>query len=166
VDFTSITASVTGDTVWAFGSSGIIYRNMNYTSWERYSKGSTNDNTGGTYRTSKGYMVGKGGDARMFDDGAVPDTTVGISVNVISMFNVFPNPSSDMVTIKGYANNDEKLVIELRDMNGRKVETITNTHVTGDYNLSYNVSKLRQATYFVHVNQGPKTWVHRLVVVR
>jgi photosystem II stability/assembly factor-like uncharacterized protein len=168
VNFVSIASTRTGDTAWAASNSGVIYKTTNRgVSWARFSKGSTNDNTGSTYRSSRGYITGKGGDLRMFQGN--PDTT-NISVNDISSveheLSIYPNPAKDVVTISFDVDGAQPVTMKIVDVQGRVVIRKTTENAFDSYEKTISVSTLKPGVYFVHIETGSENIVSRFVITR
>lgn len=172
VNFTSITAS--GDSAWAVANSGIVYWSDDAgQSWMRYSVGSTTDLKAITYvksggkaaSSSKGYIGGKGGDGRMIGS-SEEDTATTIRQTVIAKnkFMVYPNPAQDVIYLETSFEKTEKVVVQLRDMNGNLVKTVTDAEMGGNYRETIDVSSLSSGVYFVHILEGDKFWVRKVVV--
>lgn len=173
VNFSSVTA--VGDSAWAVSNSGIIYwsddAGMN---WMRYSVGSTTDLSGISYvksggkaaSSSRGYISGKGGDGRMIGSDNPEDTTTVIyqTVQAKNNFLVYPNPAQDIIYLETALDKEEMLSIQMRDMNGNLVKLIKEAEVTGFYREQLDVSNLSSGIYFVHILQGEKSWVRKVVI--
>lgn len=166
VDFTSVTATVYGDTAWAVSNSGVIYKTENGGStWVRYSKGSTNDNTGATFKSTRGYVSGKGGDLKTFGSGIDTTTAIKKIIADVAGFRFYPNPARELVTIESYASDSEIITITLRDMNGRVVSMPVSENANGDFKTTISTTELTSGVYFIHVLKGSTSFVQRLVVV-
>lgn len=172
VNFSGVTAS--GDSAWAVSNSGIVYWSDDAgMTWMRYSVGTTTDLSGITYvksggkaaSSSRGYISGKGGDGRAIGSD-VEDTTTVIRETVLAKNNflIYPNPAQDIIYLETALDKAESVVIQLRDINGHLVKTITDTEVSGFYREQVDVSALASGVYFVHVLQGDKFWVRKVVV--
>lgn len=169
VSFTSVAVSRTGDTAWAVSNSGVIYKSTNKGStWGRYSKGSTNDNTGATYKSTRGYVGGKGGDLKMFDAGA-DTSSIGIKENISigSNFELYPNPSSDRFTFSFDISGTSDVSYYICDINGRRVSPmIEKENNAGSFYSTVSVADLRQGIYFLHVSTAGGEFVHKVIVTR
>lgn len=168
VNFSAVAVSKSGDTAWAVSNSGVIYRTTNKgQSWGRYSKGSTNDNTNATYRTSRGYITGKGGDLRTYDGGM--DTTV-ISVRELKGFesaiNLYPNPAGQQVTLEFEMEESGDVDVRVLDINGRTVIGHIANRYSGFYRKTIQTGALKPGVYFVHVRTDNNEAVLRLLIAR
>lgn len=166
VDFTSVTSTMHGDTAWAVSNSGVIYKTENGgTTWVRYSKGSTNDNTGVTYRMSRGYITGKGGDLKTFQGGIDTTTAIRKIVADVAGFRFYPNPANEQITIESELADSDIIQVSVKDINGRLVAAPAEERVNREYRKVISVSTLAPGTYFIHVTKGNTSFVQKLVVV-
>ncbi len=168
VSFSSVAVSRTGDTAWAASNSGVIYRTTNRgQSWGRYSKGSTNDNTNATYRTSRGYITGKGGDLITFE-GDLDSAAIGVRelMNSSELFVIYPNPASASVTIDGQCESCHEVSVSVYDMHGRLVIPVKTESVSGMYRKVIPVQHLEAGVYFIHIESDVNSTVHRVVIAR
>jgi len=100
------------------------------------------DNTGSTGSVSQGVQQA----FEIFSVG-INETTLNISASV------YPNPTNDNLTLQVPDFNNEKLIYQLFDVQGRLVESKPITAEKTQINMSY----LPSATYLVYVSQNNKT---------
>lgn len=75
--------------------------------------------------------------------------------------NIFPNPTTDFLTLEISQFNHENLQFHLIDLNGKaiQVEQIVSSNTLIDMN------QLRAATYFVHITQN-NTIIHTFKIIK
>ncbi len=82
-----------------------------------------------------------------------------------SFITVFPNPAKDEATIKLSLDNNEKVTINICDVQGKKViAAIVKNLEKGERELSVNTANLQNGEYFIQVNSGAKTTTIKMVV--
>ena len=87
-------------------------------------------------------------------------SNVGIEDVEATAVSVMPNPATDMVTVSGIKTGT---VVTLVDINGRAL--MSNKLTDSDsQTLTMDVSALTSGVYFVHINDGAATAVHKLIV--
>lgn len=75
---------------------------------------------------------------------------------------VFPNPTSDEISISMIVEESVDLEITLFDIQGRKVQTLyREANFSGDLNISRNISDLANGTYIARVS-GSENGVLRM----
>ena len=168
VDFNSI--ETRSDTAWATGSGGIVYKTVdNGTNWIRYSVGYTDDQsqlrvTGG----GKGHVVGASGNGRYFnntDSIGIP-TSISNNMTVFNTFDLYPNPTKDQVTISGYLSMTEKMIIDVKDVEGRSIKQLIDTEFSGQYAENINTYGFIPGIYFIHIQIGSKSMVKKLIIMK
>jgi PKD repeat protein len=167
IDFNSVEA-VAPDSAWATGTNGIVYTTTdNGANWIRYSVGYTADQDEIIVTNGKGHVTGQGGNGRNFGEGrsAISVNTPEI-ISAINNFNVSPNPANDAFTISATLSDVENLTIEIKDASGKLIEHIVNSNVSGKFSKSITTENYRQGVYFIHIREGEKSWVQKLVIVK
>lgn len=184
VNFTSI--AISGDSAWAVGNDGIIYKSFDAgITWIRNSIGVQNDLNAITFYgeeqlrrmgidenaraqgSNRGYVVGAGGVARLFGN---PIDTTENSSNIIelnnfnNLFNVYPVPAINEITIEGTLKQRGLLNITLKDMYGSTVKVINTQNENGNIIKHISVSDLASGIYFIHIDSPNQQSVHRIVV--
>jgi len=90
------------------------------------------------------------------------DSTVAIkNVNVIA-FNVYPNPTTDVINVKIETKNNASTSVELVDVLGR----IVDTKIVKNNFTSFNVSKLNAGVYLVNVISEGNSIATTTVIVK
>jgi PKD repeat protein len=184
VNFTSV--AISGDSAWAVGNGGIIYKSFDAgITWIRNSIGVQNDLNAITFygeeqlrrmgidetqraqSNNRGYVVGKGGVARLFGN---PIDTTGNSTDIIELsnfnvlFKVYPVPAINDITIEGKLKQEGLLNITLKDMYGATVKVINAQKENGNIIKRISVSDLASGIYFIHIDSPEQQSVHRIVV--
>lgn len=86
---------------------------------------------------------GSSGDAIFLEQKVVSASTVGITENLKQVINVYPNPTTDYISLNGLTN---KAQVEIYDSVGKQVMR-TNVKPTGQI----NVQRLPRGNYFVKI---------------
>jgi photosystem II stability/assembly factor-like uncharacterized protein len=157
--------SVTGikDTAWACATDGIIYETRDGgNSWVRYSVGDTETNNGIVFRTSRGLVVRNGGKGRVFGS---EGTGLSEKIYVPNQLLIFPNPSQQLVTLKGKFEKTNYVSFIIKDVEGKTVMNLPKQSVLhGELNYSFNINSLMNGIYFVFVEDGVNSYVKKLIV--
>lgn len=99
-------------------------------------------------------------DATLVLSSEQPDETVNVPTIDLAATVIYPNPVSDLLTIKLPQSPEAKTTASIVDALGRTV--MTNELTTAQTSLS--VSELRKGVYFVKINSGTNTTTQRIVV--
>ena len=101
-------------------------------------------------------------------DGAVKTLGIGVYDNKKYFpTEVFPNPSDDQITFKYYVRFTDKVLIQVYDVLGRKIEDITPEQTANGENRHIWTHSLEQGVYFYSVLvNGKKDSVGKFVVER
>lgn len=80
---------------------------------------------------------------------------------------ITPNPAKHDIILSFESENDTKLEISILDMTGRVVYSVTANAVTGLNNVTIDITnKVSNGTYFVKINNGTKSSVKQVVIVK
>ena len=93
--------------------------------------------------------------------------TAGIArlQNTPSVFNVYPNPAADLVSISTELKETANLLIDVTDIAGKQVAIISDEKQTsGMLTKQFNTAVLPNGIYFVRVNINGTTTTQRLAV--
>jgi hypothetical protein len=83
-----------------------------------------------------------------------------------SFAKLYPNPTSDMVTVDMTLTKDEKVVINVLDVNGKlALAGVEKDLHAGEQQMNINTSGLQNGVYFVQVTAGSITTKMKLVVM-
>ena len=88
---------------------------------------------------------------------SVRDLFGGYSAGLVEINNVIPNPIKDFINMNIEVKQEANLIIQLFDLNGRKIGTLDNRYFTiGNYSISYpvNVYSLNSGSYILSINSG------------
>ncbi|ASS50312.1 MAG: hypothetical protein A3D31_12150 [Candidatus Fluviicola riflensis] len=76
-------------------------------------------------------------------------SAAGLDENVSVSFNVFPNPSADVVIVQAFGAHSSDIAVELWDMNGKLIQT--QTILQGSTICYFPVAELQSGRYIIHV---------------
>lgn len=94
---------------------------------------------------------------------------VGISTleKTGSFVSLFPNPAKDEATINITLENNEEVVINVFDIQGKKVmASVEKSLEKGENKINLNTSALKNGEYFVQINSSTKTTSIKMIVIR
>ncbi|MFN5845295.1 MAG: YHYH protein [Flavobacteriia bacterium] len=77
-------------------------------------------------------------------------------------FNIFPNPSADILIVQSSGLNEKNIIAELADATGNTIQTQTINQ--GSTICYFNVSTLYSGTYFIKINTGAQTTSYTVVI--
>ncbi len=77
-------------------------------------------------------------------------------------FNIFPNPTADVLVVQSSGLQEQNIVVELVDLTGKTVQT--QTIYQGSTICHFNVSTLYSGTYFIKINNGSSTTSYSVVI--
>lgn len=166
IDFNSVEA-VDPDSAWAAGTNGIVYTTIdNGSTWVRYSVGHTATQDEIIVQGGKGHIVGQGGNGRNFGEGRSMITGNTSIQKAINNFNVYPNPTREVFTISAVLSEFENLTVEIKGSDGKLIECIVNSTLSGKYTTTISTEHYRQGVYFIHIKEGEKSWIQKLVIIK
>lgn len=84
----------------------------------------------------------------------------------VSEFKVFPNPTSDFVSIKLDLNEATDVMIDIADVNGKQVAVVTNETISGTFVKQIPTFSLANGTYLVRLKLGEKSYAQNLTIAR
>jgi uncharacterized protein (DUF1501 family) len=95
----------------------------------------------------------------------------GVQENFIndrfSLFDCYPNPAQERVTIPFKINNTNTVLISLMDLQGRIVKNLLNDEKeAGDHQVEFSVSDLNPGTYLYQLKSGFFEQTKKLIVIR
>lgn len=95
----------------------------------------------------------------------LPNLTNLKKVALESDFNIFPNPTKDLVTIAFNLSKAQRVSFTLFDAMGSKVKELTSTYFAlGKQSFQYNLNHLPSGTYYLKINFEDRE-VNKLIVV-
>ncbi|MFN5148904.1 MAG: YHYH protein [Flavobacteriia bacterium] len=77
-------------------------------------------------------------------------------------FNIFPNPSADILIVQSSGLIEKNIIAELADATGNTIQTQTINQ--GSTICYFNVSTLYSGTYFIKINTGAQTTSYTVVI--
>ena len=99
--------------------------------------------------------VGDFGSAIAYNNSFRHDSSLGLGDNEISLFSIYPNPTSDVVNF----NSINELQIDVTDINGKRI-----MNKTISPNGQLDISNLNSGIYFVTATDGINSNVEKLIV--
>ncbi len=86
--------------------------------------------------------------------------------NIVSTFNVFPNPANEKITITIDLKQSSTLMIDIIDIAGKQVALVMNEKQTGILTKEFNISALPSGNYLVRLQVNGKSVTQKLDIVR
>ena len=109
----------------------------------------------------------KGGNNFYIDDINVYNDNVGFEENIndYTNLNIYPNPVNDNAVISFALISRKDVKINLYDVLGRNIETISQgTLEEGDHQINFSKKMLHSGIYFLHLNINNNTIVKPVVI--
>ncbi len=97
-----------------------------------------------------------------------PDETTGVieSNHVLAGTTVYPNPTTNSVTITLSLTRSARVNFELTDMYGREVKPMMHQQLdAGSNNLQLDVGGLARGYYFLSITSGQQMVTKKLILV-
>jgi len=96
--------------------------------------------------------------------GAEPTSVV--SADASSYIRMYPNPTSDKVTVAMTVRKDEEVAVSIIDMQGREVmKPVIKSYKAGEHTVTLNTEHLHSGLYFIKVSSGPAYTNMKLVIM-
>ncbi len=94
------------------------------------------------------------------------NTTGILNINSTSVFaTLYPNPTDDEVTVKLSLEKNERVAIDVFDLQGKIVSSFKEKELEkGDQKITFNISSLKSGLYIVQVKSGGKLTKMEMVV--
>ena len=107
-------------------------------------------------------------DAENFYDGAIIDNfvienTLGLNQNSLSDFNVYPNPTSNDITITFNSYSNENVNLSLYDVQGRLITSSKVASVVGDFNYNLAMESVPTGFYLLKISQGNLNYTTKVI---
>ena len=100
-----------------------------------------------------------------YSDITICRNTIGIKGNSkVNTFSIYPNPSNGMVTIESSGYNNNRVEIEVLDLNGRTVASSLVLNGTAPSRELIDLSDVAKGIYFVSIIDGESRLVEKLVI--
>ncbi|MCH2216795.1 MAG: S8 family serine peptidase [Flavobacteriales bacterium] len=93
-------------------------------------------------------------------------TTVGTSSFELSNFSLYPNPSQGMISIRFESRDDNPVDIQVFDFQGRRMFAKKFDAVNAIFNQNIHIGNLANGVYLVRINQGDRTIVKNVMVLK
>jgi len=90
------------------------------------------------------------------------------SAGFVEINNVLPNPVKDVINMNLEVKQESNLIIQLFDLNGRKIATLDNRYFTiGNFSISYPINGyyLNSGSYILSINSGNSFDFHIIKVI-
>ena len=87
------------------------------------------------------------------------------SDNLDGLFNIYPNPASDLITLK-YDEPERELLIRIIDMNGKEIRMPFIEAPSGSGLWNLDISQLKPGMYCILVSNGETVMAQKLTKVR
>ncbi len=85
----------------------------------------------------------------------IAESTIQESQNLANL-NVFPNPTENLVSIEFELTETKDVSIEIKNVLGQTIKTISNSFTTGNNKIEIDVSKFSSGIYFVQIQSENK----------
>ena len=83
------------------------------------------------------------------------------------LLSIYPNPFNPITTISYSISQFMGITITIYDINGRELETLINTNLNpGNYSLNWNASHYPSGVYFIRMDSGESTKIHKVALVK
>ncbi len=82
---------------------------------------------------------------------------------LVSSFNIFPNPSNGLVNVAYTINSDKNLKLSIYNSIGEEVIVNSNALSAGNYSQTLDFSTLNSGTYFIRFSDGKKSFTKAVV---
>lgn len=92
------------------------------------------------------------------------ESTLGISETEIGVVSMYPNPSSDMVTLEFPSNISDSYEIRIYNDLGQSIKVIDRASFSGRSEVILDFSKYESGLYFVNIQIGDQTTVKKLLI--
>lgn len=96
-------------------------------------------------------------------DGTVEEIEIPVDVESVG-FKMYPNPTSNLVTVEVAMTAEQEVTISIDDLAGRTTMQQNRTMTKGDNMMRFDVSDLPTGMYYVRVKNGDKIEARKLVV--
>lgn len=94
----------------------------------------------------------------------IPISTGIKDVEKIENLALFPNPTSDGLTMDFYSNEQQNVKIVVTDLLSKTMVNITKEVIAGDNRIQLSIKNFTSGTYFVNVISSEKNMVRKVVV--
>lgn len=96
---------------------------------------------------------------------AVVDVTTGIqNANASATFELFPNPTEGLVTIKSDETTGGKVSLQVVDVTGKELLSRIDDDMKQGKEIQLDLSQLPKGIYFLNIESGANTLQHKVVI--
>ncbi len=88
----------------------------------------------------------------------------GIESQNLTDIQIFPNPTSDYLTVEIDAISTTQVSLELKDIEGRKVQNISELCTVGKNSFGFDLRGLANGLYLLQISNSEKTVTHKIMV--
>ena len=93
-------------------------------------------------------------------------TEMNKTINLKSIFNIYPNPANDMLTIQFASDENSEIAVSLLDIFGRKVYNSDFIYsFAGNINQEINVTSLTQGIYFIQISDKNNLLLSQKIII-
>lgn len=128
------------------------------------------------------YVTGDMGGSNLFGDNSIDETDGGVfvikmidhdaSTSAIkdssqpsSEFNVYPNPSTNVINVTYSSNNNiSALKLEIKNIIGQVIYSTDTSSINSEFKKSIDLSTQNKGTYFIEINADNKREVKRIIL--
>ncbi|MBU3676114.1 MAG: T9SS type A sorting domain-containing protein [Chitinophagaceae bacterium] len=152
-DFYSVRIQKAGDTLWGGTSTTLNSTTFNSLSQNTkyYFKVRTKCLANTTINANSEFTV-----VDSFTTPYIKPTPSLIFNDINAGWSVYPNPTQDVVNVQFVSPEDATITINLMDMTGRLVKTVTASAIMGSNLIDVNMSEFVNGVYTLHVIQNDK----------
>ncbi len=104
-------------------------------------------------------------------NGWLPNQVINLVANVASAdsfelrnFSIYPNPSNGVINIKFERESEDKIQIEMFDLQGRSIYTKRFTQNQYLFDESLNIGRVANGLYLLKVTQGNRSTTKRIII--
>lgn len=85
---------------------------------------------------------------------------------IISEFKIFPNPTSDFVSVNLDLKEKTRVAIDISDLSCKQVSSLVDEDLSGNYSKQFSISQLANGTYLVRLKIGNQSTFKKLTIAR
>ncbi|MCK4676526.1 MAG: T9SS type A sorting domain-containing protein, partial [Bacteroidales bacterium] len=79
---------------------------------------------------------------------------------------VFPNPAKDIIYIHFSNLNEQKITLEILNLNGQKILQRDQRYIDNDQIIDINLSSQPEGIYFLKIQLEDRLYTYKLVLIR
>ncbi len=161
------TFAINSTTAWIVGDSGKVYKTNNSgVTWASENSNALSKLNSVFFCPSDtiGYLCGNNGAIRKMNTN--PSGIHNYDDNYFSA-SVFPNPAKDLVNLSYEMKTSGKVIVELFDMTGKKVSTLSSeTQQQGKHELHITLNRfgIAPGNYFLKISAGDQSSARKLII--